>query len=111
MCSSKVVSVLKNSIFWDITPCSPLKVSQHFMLVSCVAYCSTLKMEGTCSSKTLVDFQQTTKLVEFYLLGYNFMVSSKSQLMFLRNMFPPFLGADESAKQETSIKQAASTQL
>jgi hypothetical protein len=31
-----------------------------FMLVSCLAYSSTLKMEATCSSKTLADFQLTT---------------------------------------------------
>jgi hypothetical protein len=30
------------------------------MLVSFLAYSSTLKMETTCSSETLVDFQQTT---------------------------------------------------
>jgi hypothetical protein len=31
-----------------------------FMLISCFAYPSTLMMEATCSSETLVDFQQTT---------------------------------------------------
>jgi hypothetical protein len=30
------------------------------ILVSCLAYSSTLKMEVVCSSETLVDFQQTT---------------------------------------------------
>jgi hypothetical protein len=30
-----------------------------FMLVSCMDYSSTLKMEMTCSSKTSVEFQQT----------------------------------------------------
>jgi hypothetical protein len=30
-----------------------------FILVSCLGYSVTLKMEATCSSKTLVDFQQT----------------------------------------------------
>jgi hypothetical protein len=30
-----------------------------YMLVSCFAYSSTLKMEVTCSSRTLVIFQQT----------------------------------------------------
>jgi hypothetical protein len=29
------------------------------MLVSCLAYSSTLKMEATCSSEMSVDFQQT----------------------------------------------------
>jgi hypothetical protein len=32
-----------------------------FMLVSCFAYYSTLKMEETCSSEMLVDFQRTTR--------------------------------------------------
>jgi hypothetical protein len=31
------------------------------MLVSCLAYSSTLKMESICSSKMLVDVQQTTQ--------------------------------------------------
>jgi hypothetical protein len=31
-----------------------------FMLVSCLAYSSILKMEATCSPETSVDFQQTT---------------------------------------------------
>jgi hypothetical protein len=31
------------------------------MLVSCVAYSSTLKMKVTCSSKTSADFQQATR--------------------------------------------------
>jgi hypothetical protein len=44
--------VMKSTVFWDITPA--------FMLVSCPSYSSTLKMEAICSSKKLVDFQQTT---------------------------------------------------
>jgi hypothetical protein len=31
------------------------------MLVSCLAYSSMLRMEGTCSSETSVDTQQTTR--------------------------------------------------
>jgi hypothetical protein len=31
-----------------------------FMLVSCLAYSSTLMMEVVCSSETPVDFQRTT---------------------------------------------------
>jgi hypothetical protein len=31
-----------------------------FMLVSCLAYSSTLKMEVTCSSESSVDFQRIT---------------------------------------------------
>jgi hypothetical protein len=79
--------VMKSTILWDITPCSPLKVSRHFggtyrlhlqsrrisrgrnqhqvaptfTLVSCSAYSSTLKMEAICSSETSVYFQRTTR--------------------------------------------------
>jgi hypothetical protein len=78
---------LKNSMFWDITPCSPLKVNRRFVLtcrlhlhgrrisqtenqlcwlpafalLSCSAYSLTLEMEATCSSKTSVEFQRTTR--------------------------------------------------
>jgi hypothetical protein len=36
-------------------------IATCFMLVSCLAYFLTLKMETTGSSKTSVEFQQTTK--------------------------------------------------
>jgi hypothetical protein len=32
-----------------------------FMLVSCLAYSSIMKMEAKCSSETSVDFQRTTR--------------------------------------------------
>jgi hypothetical protein len=72
--------VMKRFVFWDITPCSPLKVNRRFggtcrihlqgrrinqarnQHESCsLAYSSTLKMEATCFSETSVDFQQTTR--------------------------------------------------
>jgi hypothetical protein len=54
--------VIKSTIFWDITPCSPLKVNRRaFTLVSCSAYSSILTMEAICSSETSVDFQRTTR--------------------------------------------------
>jgi uncharacterized lipoprotein YajG len=49
--------VMKSSIFWDITLCSLLATC--FMLASCSAYSSTLKVEVTCSSSS-VDFQRAT---------------------------------------------------
>jgi hypothetical protein len=77
---------MKSTIFWDITPCSPLKVNRRFggtyclhlqgrrisrarrlclspayTLVSCAAYSTTLKMDAICSSETSVDFQRTTR--------------------------------------------------
>jgi hypothetical protein len=48
--------VMKSSVFWDVTLCLP----PDLMLVSYLAYSSTLKMEGTCSSETSVGFQRTT---------------------------------------------------
>jgi hypothetical protein len=84
-CSSRnihgVTWDLKSPLFWDIMPCSPLKVNQSFrrkcrlhlqcgrisealllicvMLVSCVAHYLTLKMNATCCSENSVGFQQT----------------------------------------------------
>jgi hypothetical protein len=64
------VVVMKSSLFWGMSPCSPLKVNDIskekrllaacFTLVSCLAYYSTL-MYATCSSETSVDFQRTTR--------------------------------------------------
>jgi hypothetical protein len=45
--------VMKVSVFWDITPCSPLKFIRHFGGI--------LKVEPTYSSETSVEFQRTTK--------------------------------------------------
>jgi hypothetical protein len=83
--------LLKSTICWDITLCSPLRVNGRFagtyrlhlqgwkinrarnqsesnlclpptfMLVSCSAYSSALKMEAICSSGTSVDSQRTTR--------------------------------------------------
>jgi hypothetical protein len=75
-----------NSIFWDVTPCSPLKVNRRFgrtyllhfqdrrlsqgriyreasraRLVSYVAYSSVLKIEETYPSETSADFQWATR--------------------------------------------------
>jgi hypothetical protein len=72
--------VMKSYVLWDITSCSPSKANWRFggtcrlhlqgqrisqalcfMLVSCLAHSSTLKMEGACFSQTSVDFQRTTR--------------------------------------------------
>jgi hypothetical protein len=62
--------VMKSTIFWDITPCSQLKVNRRFggpLLATCfhagflLGLFSTLKMEAICSSETSVDFQRTTR--------------------------------------------------
>jgi hypothetical protein len=59
----------KSSLFLDIVPCSPLKVTRLFgvtqflalcfMLVSSLAYSLVLKMEVICSTETSVDFERT----------------------------------------------------
>jgi hypothetical protein len=68
------MEVFNSYIFWDITPCNPLKVNWRFggtcrlhlhgrnisqprnqlclLLVSCLAYSSTLTMEATCFSES-----------------------------------------------------------
>jgi hypothetical protein len=68
--------VMKGSVFWVITPYSPLKVNRRFgrtyhlrllclppafALVSCSTYSSIMKMEAVCSSDTSFDFQRTTR--------------------------------------------------
>jgi hypothetical protein len=65
--SGKIKKKLKSSIFWDIMLCSKKQVASRavsaicFMLVSFLAYSSTLKIEATCFSETSVDFQRTTR--------------------------------------------------
>jgi hypothetical protein len=74
--------VMRSYVFWDITPCSPLKVIRRFGGI-CSLHLKgrrisrernqrengwqaehTLKMEAKCSSKMSVDFQRTT---QFYI--------------------------------------------
>jgi hypothetical protein len=69
--------VMNSYIFWDITPRNPLKINRNFrgtagrnsalfvacsVLVSDLAYSSTLKMEATLYSETSIVFQRTTRL-------------------------------------------------
>jgi hypothetical protein len=62
--------VMKNTIFWDTTPCSLLSVNRRFGGSYCHLLArwfldelifSTLKMEAICSSKMPVDTQWTTQ--------------------------------------------------
>jgi hypothetical protein len=87
MWAQKHIYILKSTIFFDITPYSPLKVNRRFggtyrlhlqsrrisraknqreircqaELASCSAYSSTMKMEAIFSSETSGDFQRTTR--------------------------------------------------
>jgi hypothetical protein len=45
----------------NMPPPSPALLANCFMLLSCLAYSSTLKMKAQCTSETLVDFQHTTR--------------------------------------------------
>jgi hypothetical protein len=47
-----------------------------FMLVSCLAYSSTSKVEATCSSEMSVNFQQTT--VQYMSEGKLFIIDDVS---------------------------------
>jgi hypothetical protein len=57
--------VMKRTIFWGITPCSPLSVNRRFggtyRVKAGQLILSTLKMEVICSSETSVDTQRTTR--------------------------------------------------
>jgi hypothetical protein len=70
--------IAKSYIFWDVTLYSTVKVSRRFrgtyclhlqqsstccllLLVSCLTYSSTLKMEAVHCSETSVDFHRTTR--------------------------------------------------
>jgi hypothetical protein len=92
--------VMKGTIFWDITPCSPLSVNRRFggtyrllsrwFLAQLIA--STLKMETICSSETSVDFQRTTPicfhagffLAHFSILKMEAIFSSETLVYFQR---------------------------
>jgi hypothetical protein len=51
----------ESTIFWDITPCSPLSVNRSFGGTYVQLIFSTLKMEAILSSETSVDTQRTTR--------------------------------------------------
>jgi hypothetical protein len=61
------------------------------MSVSCLAYSSTLKMEETCSSETLVDFKQTTRryIAEDRIFHRYENLKSYTCLIRLYNFLPP----------------------
>jgi hypothetical protein len=57
-----------------------------FMLASCFAYSSTLKMEATCSSETSVDFLWTTW---FYIPTDKALLNTRSVPLWRRGRIPP----------------------
>jgi hypothetical protein len=59
--NGEVLKLSVKHVPYFVTNVAPL-LATRFMLVVCMAYISNVKMEGTCSSETSVDFQQTTRL-------------------------------------------------
>jgi hypothetical protein len=51
-------------------------IAAYFMLVSCLAYYSTLKMEAICSSETYVDLNRTTRR---FILDDRTLISRRSE--------------------------------
>jgi hypothetical protein len=78
--------VVKDSVFWDITPCSPMKVIRRFggtwrlqallffscfLLVSCLVYSSTLKMDcwlATDCTELYPIWRNSSILVLYYFV-------------------------------------------
>jgi hypothetical protein len=87
--------VMKHTIFWDITPCSPLKFNRRFAetyllglwpaftLVSCSAY-STLKMESICSSEISVDFLRTTRFISYTIVHFSSWIFTKFKIIWVK---------------------------
>jgi hypothetical protein len=100
--------VMKSTIFWDTTLCSPLKVSRrfggsyhlHFLgrrisrarnqglclppaftLVSCAAYSSTQKMEAICSPNRRLTFNGLHGAISKKIVLFNIKLSSKIRLI------------------------------
>jgi hypothetical protein len=97
-------------VFWDIIPCSPLKVNRRFGIIcqfhlqgrrisharnwresrwqaaqfSHLAYTSTLKMEATYSSETSVDFQGLHSIISQKIELHNYRCENfKSYILML----------------------------
>jgi hypothetical protein len=55
--SWKESHTMKKSVCWDVTRCNRALYAACFMMISCLAYSSTLKMEETCSSE-ISDYKE-----------------------------------------------------
>jgi hypothetical protein len=79
--------VLTVVILWDITPWSPV-LATYFMMVSCVAYTSTLKMQEICFSEMMVNFHRTTRR---YIPEYSWII-----LRLITFLAPPLPASSQS---------------
>jgi hypothetical protein len=52
---------IKISVSWDVTQCNRALYTACFMIISCLAYYSNLKVEETCSSEMPIYFRWTTR--------------------------------------------------
>jgi hypothetical protein len=91
--------VVKSTIFWDITLCSPLSDNRRLEGAACHLLLrwflaelifSTLKMEAICSSETSIDTQRTTlrlsqKIVFLPFIPFSSLLSSN---LFLFSVLP-----------------------
>jgi hypothetical protein len=87
---------MKSSVFLDITPCSPVKISGRFrvkfllfpacfVLVPWLAYSSAVKMVAACPSETSDDFHRTARrhIPEDRILYNKLIVQSETPNLFL----------------------------
>jgi hypothetical protein len=95
---------IKNPIFWDMTPCSPLKLNRRFRGISrlraanlallaicltlslCLAYSPKMKMEAKYFSETLVvsgpyDFISEKNLHITFYVDSNYLLTKNSHMI------------------------------
>jgi hypothetical protein len=83
----KETASLKSTIFWDMTPCSPLKVNRRFG----GSYSLHLQFRKINRARNQRESRCQAELggyKEYYLLGYDAMQSVGSQPTFRRNILP-----------------------
>jgi hypothetical protein len=86
---------MKSFLFWDITPCSPLKFNRRFAetallatcftLFSCLAYSATLKMEAIFLPKHLFKFSGLHGIIfqntELFFANFLFLAGLEVQIL------------------------------
>jgi hypothetical protein len=99
---------MKSSIFWDVTPCSPLKVNRRFGR-TCRLYFNGRRIRPARNKRevkrkeTSTDFQRTTRpdrnLPTYCFVGCDATWSGRRLPMHRRNMLPPYWLEDRGSKQ------------
>jgi hypothetical protein len=88
--------VMKNSVFWAITPCSPLKVNGRFGETSC------LHLQGRRISRIINQRERRCRAELFFLRGL-FFESEYRDDMFLRKHRSTFTGLHGVISQKTDL--------